>query len=137
MTLGTGTFYPGGRFAFPRSYIYGIWLSFNNTASVNWTDNRVTFSDSGGVVTGAIRFVPEFWSWSSNRYTMDYLIDESWYAIAPDPTEVPLPFALIYYIDPLNGRPYFVYQPFSTPGTGEFKHAAPPAPPGYWLPPWM
>lgn len=137
MVLGAGTFVPRAKFAFPRSYLYGIWFSFDTGSVVNWTDNTADFIAPGGTVTGRVTFAPEFWAWSSNCYTLDFAIIESWYAVFPSPTQNPLPFALTYYSDPLNGRPYLVYNPFSAVGTADFKHAAPPAPSDYWRPPWL
>lgn len=134
MTLGAGTFVPQGQFNFPRSYVAGVWLSFDTGSLVSWFTNRVTFLDPSHTVFGTILFAPEFWDWSSNVYSMDFLILESWYSFPPSPVEIPLPFRLIYYLDPLDNVPYFVYQPFSAIGTGAFKHLLPPAPPTYWRP---
>jgi len=133
MTLGAGSFYPDPKFAFPRAYIYGIWLSFDLGSVVIWDENRVDFTAPGGVVTGAIVFETRFWEWSSNAYTLDFAIVESWYKVSPSPAEIPLPFALTYYTDPGNALPYLVYEPFSTGGSGAFKHVMPSAPGGYWF----
>lgn len=132
MTLGAGIFVPSPKFAIPRPYLRGIWLSFDTPAIVNWTDNSVDFADSAvPVVRGRITFAPNFWVWSSNRYTLDYVVIESWYAFAPFTTEIPLPFALTWYYD-VNLSTYLVYNPFSAVGTGAFKHDMPAAPPTYW-----
>lgn len=137
MVLGAGTFVPGARFALPRSYWYGVWLSFNSDAVVSWVGNEVTFLDPPSGVTGLIGFEPRAWSWSSNCYTLDFLIVESWYRVPPSPTQNPLPFVLTYFVDPSDGKPYMVYSPFGAVGTGAFKHQAPPPPPGYWRPHWL
>lgn len=137
MTLGAGTFVPNGRFAITRPYLRGIWLSFDTGAIVTWTDNSVAFADGPvPVVTGRITFLEEFWEWSSNRYTLDHVIIESWYSFNGGVTEIPLPFALTWYTD-TDGSPYLVYNPFSAVGTGAFKHDMPPTPPSwYWQPNW-
>jgi len=137
VVLGAGTFVPGGKFAFPRSYLRGIWLSFDTPAIVNWLGSTVNFADSATpVVTGRISFAPAFWTWTSNRYTLDFTIIESWYSFNAGVTQIPLPFALTWYYDD-DMSTYLVYNPFSAVGTGAFKHDMPPAPPGYWNPmPW-
>lgn len=134
MTLGPGTYHPGGQFAFPRSYLAGVWFQFNAGSSVVWTDNFAAVTDVGGVVTAGIEIAPEAFVWSSNCYTLDFLITQSWYKVAPSPTEIPLPFALTWFIDPDTTWPYVVYQPFSAIGTGDFKHTLPSTPDDYWGP---
>lgn len=137
MVLGAGNFIPQAKFALPRSYIYGVWFSFDTGSVVNWSANVADFAGPGGTVIGRVTFAPEIWAWSSNAYTLDYMIVESWYSIVPNPTQNPLPFALRQYFDPLNGRPYLLYEPFSTSGSAAFKHAMPPAPPDYYRTPWL
>jgi len=136
VTLGVGTFFPQGQFAAPRSYYYGVWLSFDTGSVVNWTDNRADFQAPGGVVTGAVVFHERFWEWSSNKWTLDHMLVESWYAVAPSPTEIPLPYNLQFYTEPSLTRTYLLYEPFGAPGSAAFKHAMPPAPPDYWMPPF-
>ena len=137
MTLGAGTFVPNGQFAIPRPYLRGVWLSFDTPAIVAWTGNTVNFADGlMPVVVGRISFFNNFWNWSSNSYTLDHLVIESWYSFNGGITEIPLPFALTWYTD-TDLSTYLVYNPFSAVGTGAFKHDMPEAPPGYWRPaPW-
>lgn len=137
MTLGAGTFYPSAKYSMPRSYVFGVWLSFDAGSSVVWSGNEVSFVDPSGTVSGKISLLPEFFAWNSNVYTLDFLIIESWYSVAPSPTEIPLPFSLQPYRDPLDGKPYIVYAPFGITGSSAFKHALPPAPPSYWRPQWL
>lgn len=138
MVLGSGTFIPNAKFAVPRSYLRGIWLSFDTPAIVSWSDNAVNFADSAmPVVTGRIAFLPEFWAWNSNRYTLDFTIIESWYSFNGGVTQIPLPYCLTWYHDN-DMSTYLVYGPFCAVGTGAFKHDMPPAPPDYWQPmPWQ
>lgn len=134
MTLGAGSYIPHAKFAFPRSYLAGVWFQFNPGSSVVWTDNFAAVTDVGGVITAGIEIAPEAFAWSSNCYTLDFLITQSWYKIAPSPVEIPLPFALIWYTDPDTVIPYVVYQPFSAENTGNYKHLLPGAPDDYWGP---
>jgi hypothetical protein len=136
MTLGVGSYSPSPRFAFPRSYIRGI--AVNVTANdVALTDNIVTFSDpSNPNVTFQFRIWSHVYAWTTNRYTLDFVIDESFYKVAPSPTENPMPFSLTYY-QPEPGMTYLAFQPFGIifPDTHFFD--LPTNITNYWLPlPW-
>lgn len=134
MTLGAGTFIPYAKFALPRSYLAGIWFQFNAGSSVVWSGGHAAITDVGGVVTAGVTLYANAFPWNSNFYTLDYWIIESWYKVAPSPTEIPLPFALTYYRDPDDDFPYLLYQPFSVVGTGNYKFLLPGAPSDYWGP---
>lgn len=96
MTIGTGAFYPGGRFTFPRSYIGKVHnctagFLLTQTANSFTLDFRPTFSS-----VYHWRFDPRFWVWSSNVWTLDHIITDSWYENPPDPTQIPLNFGLYW-----------------------------------------
>jgi len=134
VTLGSGSYIPGAKFASPRSYLAGIWFNFNPGSTVVWTDNFAHVTDAGGVVTAGVRFAPEFFVWSSNVYSLDFMVIESWYKVAPSPSEIPLPFLLQFYQDPVAKIPYIFYSPFSSPPAADYKHFLPFGPPDYWGP---
>ena len=134
MTLGAGTYFPHAGFAFPRSYLAGVWIVLNPGSSVTWTDNFALAADVGGTVTAGIEIAENIFPWSSNAYTLDHLITQSWYKVAPSPTEIPLPFNLTWFTDPVSTFPYVVYEPFGETNTGNFKHLLPFAPADYWGP---
>jgi len=41
--------------------------------------------------------LPEFLAWSSNSYTLDYIITEYYYVISPSPTKIPNSGAILRY----------------------------------------
>lgn len=133
MTLGTGTYPNGAKFSFPRSYI----PTFNvrvNTPVTDLGTGEFTFPD--GSVPGRhyhIVIFEKFYPWSSNKYTMDFVIEQSYYVTDPSPTETPMPFTLIFAptSDGVNGLFFF---PFGAPFTDNNIFLLPPAPPDYWTP---
>jgi hypothetical protein len=94
MTIGTGSFSPGGRFAFPRSYIAGVnnySAGFTLTQSLNQftLDFHPTFSS-----VYHWTFDIDFWFLTSNCWTLDHIITECWYNNAPGDPQIPLDFGL-------------------------------------------
>lgn len=134
MTIGTGTFYPGARFAFPRSYIYQLDIAGYGDL-VTQVGNIFTIHDTvGGTATVAIikidnRFVP----WSSNGWTLDFIVTDFYALINGNPPEVPLNFALGYAKSSLNQRPCLRFEWFTgAPLYQTFPLAGQPL--NYWLP---
>jgi len=99
-------------------------------------DNVLTFINTG---TPSQHFTvvidPRVFAWSSNAYSLDFVIEDSYYQNDPDPTHYPMDFALSYFF-PEPRSPYVNFQPFglSFPDKTFFDFELPP--PGYWLPPW-
>jgi hypothetical protein len=96
VTIGVGSYYPSARFSIPRSYVATVWghsagFALTQTANSFTLDFRPTF---GSVYHW--RFDPRWWVWSSNVWTLDHLITDSWYENPPDPTQIPLNFGLYW-----------------------------------------
>lgn len=136
MTLGAGLFYPQAKSTFPRSYVAGISFYFNSNAVITQADNEFSFLDPPSGVTGKVTLAPEFFPWSSNAYTIDFTIIESWYAFPPGTPQLPMTFALQLTFDPFDNKPYLTFLPFNTIGTGIFRFLLPFAPPDYYGPRW-
>lgn len=132
-TLGAGGFLPRPKFAFSRPYVAGILFSFDAGSSVVFSGDSADFVDPSGTVHGRVSIEPVAHVWTSNAYTLDFMIVESWYAFAPFTTQIPLPFLLEWFPHPVTGTPWMRYSPFSTAGNSEFKWVFPPSPTGYWL----
>jgi len=62
------------RFAFPRSYVTRAILSGNFIAAPTISGAAADYTDNYGV-RYHVELLPEFYLWSSNRYTLDYVID--------------------------------------------------------------
>jgi len=80
-----------------------------------------------------IYVLPEFWAWSSNSYTLDHIIIESFAVFGADPTHVPYNFKLKYVpATPTTPAAVEILPPgfTSTP----IFYAMPPRTVPYWLP---
>jgi hypothetical protein len=129
-----GFFVPNGRFTAPRSY-FGAFI-LNVTAPVSQSENVVEFTDPGNPnVHFHIKIDRRFWDWSSNSWTLDWLIEESYYYVLPDPTHIAMPFSLSYFIWPAGVVPSVVFQPFGINFLDYHVFPLPPAPATYWMPP--
>jgi len=74
----------------------------------------ITFSDPfNPAVTFTIKYADNFLPWSSNRWTLDFIIEQSYYKVAPSPTENPMDFTLRYYWSQLALAPAIQFIPFS------------------------
>lgn len=129
-----GTFFPNGRFTMPRSYVGAFVL--NVTAPVTQADNAIEFTDPlNPLVHFHIKIDRRFWDWSSNTWTLDHIVEESWYYVLPSPTTAPMPFSLSYFTYSTNAIPSLGFQPFGITFPDYHPFPLPTAPPDYWLPP--
>lgn len=135
MTIGTVNGYPSDKFAFPRSYVRSVGVR-SGTALAIWTDNRMDLTDpSTGVTYWTYVFKPEFWAWSSNRWTLDWILEESYYIPFVGSPKVPLNVVCIWVYEVGQFYPTIEVNPF--PGQPFLnQHVLQGAPPDYWLPPW-
>ena len=132
--IGAGTYIPNGQYNFPRSYIrgFGIQIVAGNIAQ---SDNVFVLTNPPSPSVYTLSINEYFWNWSSNRYTMDHVIGESFYSPLGDGSNIEMPFLLQFYNKPDELGNWIVYSPFSSPG-GVTWYELPPAPPDYWLRQW-
>jgi hypothetical protein len=137
MPIGAGTFRPNARFAFPRSFHRGIVFDiagYSVTHIAN-TYHWTKLTDPNEVWT--IRLDPRYYIWSSNRWTLDFIVIDFFYEVAPDPTQHAQPFVLEDWVYAAKKSPYLLFK-WADVDFGEFHHIDfPSAPPGYWSPPWL
>lgn len=88
----------------------------------------------GGWPYWVLVFDEDFWTWSSNRRTLDYVLSEAYYQVYPDPTHINLPTQLWWVVDTDIGQPVLDIAAFGSGSYFNYK-STPPPPPGYWLPP--
>ena len=133
MPVGVGTYFPNGKFAFPRSYLSQFILGINTPVT---QDGRTfTFVDGFGTSIYTIRFKAEFWDWSSNRYTLDWIIEDAYYQSYPIPgAPVTFPFYFAYYFAPTDDLPSVIFLPYGVDFPTRFFYPLPPPPPDYWNP---
>ena len=134
MTIGTGTFSPAGKFAFPRSYVYALKIN-----RYGWTIARTGFRFvltahpfTNTIIT--LQISNSWGLWNSNGRTLDHIVDEFFLLQDGFPPEVPMNYWFKYAIDSTTLKPSVIfdwsafpddYQTFSLPGQ----------PLNYWLPP--
>jgi len=135
LTIGTGFYSPQAKFWFRRSYLRGF--SLEVTASgIAIAGNVITFINPGLPSQHfTIVIEPRVFAWSSNAYSLDFIVSESYYQNDPDPTHYPMDFALSYFF-PEPHAPYVNFQPFgiSFPDKTFFDFDLQPS--GYWQPEW-
>jgi hypothetical protein len=134
MTIGTATFHPNGRYAFPRSYVYGINIGrYGDTITA--VDNVYTIHAVPPDPSVAIFVVDNrFWLWTSNRWTLDHIVAEAYVLVNNLPPKLPLDFTLSWVFDHTRHRAILQIEWFVT--LPDFQYFALPAPPSnYWLPP--
>ena len=84
----------------------------------------------GGYITH-LKFKPEFWSWSSNGYSLDWIIQDFW--VEPPGGGAPIPGQPATF--GIGASPGGIFGiGISWGGSASYEqHALPPAPSDYWL----
>lgn len=131
--IGTISGYPSNKFAFPRSYITRVGVRSGPAAAI-WTDNQVDLVNlSTGALYWTTIFWDTFWTWSSNRYTLDYIVSDCFYFPTPLSPPTPLDVIVVYETDPTTFEGIITVSPFA----GQpmlFTHPTPPSPTDFWWP---
>lgn len=123
---------PQGQFAFPRSYVEGIYVR-HDPGLLTFTGDLLQF-----IVTGPpdalvrVWFDPRFTPWSSNRWTLDHVTTDASYEYPTGGQIRPLPFYVYWTIPPGAGRAHIGIDAMY----GSQYTAIPlgVAPSTYWLP---
>lgn len=85
---GSMTYIPRGKYYFPRSYVTMLKVHTNHVNIPSYADGLITWVHSPlDSVTGYTKLKDNFIAWSSNTYTLDYLVEWWYFTIAPSPTE--------------------------------------------------
>lgn len=132
--IGTVTCFPSQKFAFPRSYMQRVGTRAGSAAAL-WTGRRVDLYDPGsGVVYWTLVFKQRFWEWSSNRYTLDWVLEEAYNTYGTPPANHPLDvFVWFVYNPTLNVNTIEISPFFGQPFL--YDHALPAQDQPYWFPP--
>lgn len=131
---GAGLFVPQAKFWYLRSYMWGLSVRINLDGV---QDGRFFRFGTGapGTQLFTISIAERVFDWSSNNYTLDFTIEDSFYQDLPDLTMHPMNYSLAYFAAGDKGRPHWVFFPFGLPFVDDHFFELPPAPPTYWLPP--
>jgi len=132
----TGTYlggYPSDKFAFPRSYAY-LLTTVGDSNDVEVDGDTITMFISRPLNYGIVYVLNDFiWPWSSNRYTLDFVVYDCWWFFGTDGVHHPQAFTVNYWQRaPLGINSISIIQPLA--GTFEALIPLPHQPPGYWTP---
>lgn len=131
MTIGVVTGQPTQKFAFPRSYIDGISIKSGVAVPV-WASNRMDLWDTAFTsVYWSLYFKYDFWEWSSNRWTIDYVLEHAWYGSSDPATGSPLPVYCTYKVLGDPPKKYIEVAAFGL-GSENYEHLLPTANQPYW-----
>jgi hypothetical protein len=134
MTLPRGGFTYGqrGQFAFNRAWLWGVDIYANHDHVPSMVAGRITYhSTAHPTYYGFIKVRDNVWGWSSNAYTMDYLIEYNYYTYPTVPTLWPIKLSWVIHPSILvpclqiqtNSPDTHTYLPYPTAGVP------------YWFPP--
>lgn len=125
---------PQAKFSFNRAYLEGFFVPWNPDTDTYWTDNVMFYIAPFYGTNGYITIRPNVWEWSSNTYTLDYVVESCTINFPPSPDYNELPYSLGWELSPDKRIPYITLHPYGVSGTGGVRHSFPHAPPGYWFP---
>jgi len=121
-------------FAFPRSYIQTVNINVTSGNIVAQSDNEFTVSHPS-FPDNIFHLVVDarFWAWSSNAWTIGYVVSDAWLHHVGTGVDEPSPV----YIDmPRPPSPWYNQLRLSLYGVGDQNHIfeLPSPPSGYWMP---
>lgn len=91
-----GSYTPQAKFAFPRSYAYQIYVedqSPNITRVGDYIHTDIDASIGYGIW---YKVRPQIWEWSSNRYTLDFVVEDCWWEAFFDGIHHPQDFVVAF-----------------------------------------
>lgn len=133
LTIGTLIYQPQARFEFNRAYVPHFVVT---TGGWPYSFTGFTFRlDVGSplIFSDFIVFNPKFVVWSSNSYTLDYIVDEVYYTVPGNPTHNPATDVLAWAYHP-PGTVTTLFFDLLAVGAPFRKIALPPQPLNWWLP---
>jgi len=135
-TIGSYFSEPNNRFRVLRSYITHFRLRQNSdNFPPSWNGSQFVWPSAAfpNIVQYAT-ILPEFVGWSTNAYTLDFIITEYYYTIAPSPTRIPNSGLVLRYLwDSVLGAMVLELQKESPDTTQVFNLSGGVG--GYWLEP--
>src|SRR5215216_2273872 len=103
MTIGTGTFPQGSKFALVRAYIPLVAFAGILDTPVIAGRTYVFFPSIVPLDTYVVVLKQEFYDWNSNVYSLDFIVEQAYYMTFPSPTQIPVNYDLLY-MPPVVGR---------------------------------
>ncbi len=132
--LWSPTYANGAQFALQRAYMKGfvlVWQPGSYAVSIGRTSvfREVVFGGYSLVIT----FKAEWWNWSSNTYTPDWIM-EDFYALPPGGGSPINQGAVLCGLGYDNNHPAYHNSFITGSAPDPLWIPYPPAPPDYWLP---
>lgn len=127
-------FSPHARFFFPRPYV-NRWVVYGDWPSGTFEDNtHIGRSLDASDWYFYVIMKENVWDWSSNMYSLDYILEDAYATSIPLGITVPLNMEVIW--QPNTTEP-FPYLQFNRIGATTFNYVTdiPAAPSDYWLQP--
>jgi hypothetical protein len=125
------SYVPQAKFWFPRSYVTFLKVHTNHVNSVSYSDGLITWGHiPPDAVSGQTKIRDQIIPWSSNTYSLSYVVEWWFYVISPSPIEIEW-----------GGEVSFAYDDFiqadcliiaTEAGDTDYYYALPAAPDGYW-----
>jgi len=136
MTIGTVTYSPQGVFSFNRAYIthLDLYTNVDNYPSLHTNEIRVNSFSFPNIVQYII-LKPQVIPWSSNAYTLGWIVDEWYYQTSPFGTHIPYGGLVKFRWSADTQSRVMMIQTDSPDHHTYFQLAG--APPGYWMPPYL
>jgi hypothetical protein len=133
--IGSVGFSRGGRFSFPRSYLKGVILATNTFTWTQFDNLFISNTVTPPPTNIQLLINPTFFAWSSNTYTLDYVVCEHYYYRTSTGEKIAAPLNIFWVTDPVSGSNYLKFvDPDGIEGSSAVFDLPPP-PPGYWVSP--
>lgn len=131
--IGTGSYSPSAKWTLTRAYARAVAfpaeLTLESSADGVFTFNDFMFYNDRIVC----EIEPRFWAWTSNHYTLDFIVKQLYYFPLPSTTPLPANFSLRFLPETPSLPPAIFVRiaPFSnTPAYHDLPAATVP----YWKP---
>lgn len=120
------------KFAIPRQYLGGIEIG-NVWAGISMTDNVITLFGTVPFLYYNIFVIrPNVVEWSSNTYTLDYVLEDHWSNVPPSTSHDPFTVRT-EYLGPSDGKPGRVLIRLMGYDVQRAFFPLPPSPADYWM----
>lgn len=96
MTIGAVVGYPTTKFALPRSYIKRLMFPARLALAGSVAGVFIFTEPLYPAHTYYVVVKPNFWVWSSNKWTLDFIVDQAYATINPSPTLIPASVFITY-----------------------------------------
>jgi hypothetical protein len=131
--FGFTTSSPKGQFYFPRSYVRQLRFTAGGWPAT-WADNVFTlFVGSPLVYTEVVIFRTNFVTWSSNCYSLDYIVEQIYYFVPGQWPPSPAGAGVNWFPTSDTGLIAIQIDLVAT-SLPYFTVELPPAPDDYWIP---